>query len=45
MHMCAQDMFMIAEKRIFGFGVGVFISLYTRIRIYTRILFEAYISL
>jgi hypothetical protein len=33
---------MIAEKRIFGFGVGVFIPLYTRI--YTRI-FEAYISL
>jgi hypothetical protein len=35
---------MIAEKRIFGFGVGVFIPLYTRIRIHTRI-FEAYISL
>jgi hypothetical protein len=30
---------MIAEKRIFGFGVGVFIPLYTRIHIlYTRIL-------
>jgi hypothetical protein len=40
--MSASIIDMIAEKRIFGFGEGVFIiPLYTRMRIYTR-MFEAY---